>query len=211
VRLLKVVAFESLVALLFCGGKSMVEIAHKYTLADYEMLPEGAPYQLIAGDFVMSPAPIPYHQKSVGRIYALLDAFVEEHLLGETFLSPIDVYFDESDAYQPDIIFIATQRLGIIGEKNIQGAPDIIVEVLSSNAKHDLVEKKDVYEASGVKEYWIVDPERKSIDVLENVQGKFGNEFRLFSRGRNGSGSVESKVLEGFAIELAYVFAPFKK
>jgi Uma2 family endonuclease len=86
-----------------------------------------------------------------------------------------------------------------------------IVEVLSSNAKHDLVEKKEVYEASGVREYWIVDSERKSIDVLENVQGKFGNEFRLFSRGRSGVGSVESKVLEGFAIELEYVFAPFRK
>ena len=189
----------------------MLTTSRRYTLADYEALPEGAPYQLIAGSLVMSPAPIPYHQKYVGRIYALLDAFVDDHWLGETFLSPIDVYFNEMDAYQPDIIFIAAHRLGIIGEKNVQGAPDIIVEVLSSNAKHDLVEKKEVYEASGVREYWIVDSERKSIDVLENVQGKFGNEFRLFSRGRSGVGSVESKVLEGFAIELEYVFAPFRK
>ena len=189
----------------------MVEIAHKYTLADYEMLPEGAPYQLIAGDFVMSPAPKPYHQSNAGRIYVQLLLFTDERDLGVVLMSPIDVYFDQGDAYQPDIVFVSADRLDSIGEKNIQGAPDIIVEVLSSNAKHDLVEKKDVYEASGVKEYWIVDPDRKSIDVLENVQGKYGNEFRVFSRGRNGVGSVESKVLEGFAIELAYVFAPFKK
>lgn len=189
----------------------MGETAHRYTLADYEALPEGSPYQLIAGEFVMSPAPKPLHQNSALRLARKMAAFADTSDAGEVIMSPIDVYFDDVDAYQPDIIFIATQHLGIIGEKNIQGAPDIIVEVLSSNAKHDLVEKKDVYEASGVKEYWIVDPDRKSIDVLENVQGKYGNEFRVFSRGRNGTGSVESKVLEGFAIELAYVFAPFRK
>lgn len=159
----------------------------------------------------MSPAPKPYHQKSVGRIYALLDAFVAELQLGEAFLSPIDVYFDNNEAYQPDIIFISTERLDIIGEKNIQGAPDIVVEVLSSNAKYDLVDKREMYESEGVREYWIVDIDRKSIDVLENVQGKFGNEFRLFSRGRGGTGSVESKVLEGFSVELAYIFAPLRK
>jgi Uma2 family endonuclease len=88
----------------------MLTTSRRYTLADYEALPEGAPYQLIAGSLVMSPAPIPYHQKYVGRIYALLDAFVDDHWLGETFLSPIDVYFNEMDAYQPDIIFIAAHR-----------------------------------------------------------------------------------------------------
>ncbi len=182
-----------------------------HTIADYEALPEGAPYQLIGGELVMSPAPKPLHQNSALRLARKMADFADIGDAAEVIMSPIDVYFDDGDAYQPDIIVISTERLDIIGEKNVQGAPDIIVEVLSSNAKHDLVEKREVYEAHGVREYWILDPDRKSIDVLENVQGKFGNEFRLYSRGRDGTGSVESKVLEGFSVELAYIFAPFRK
>mgnify|MGYP002784240012 CR=1 FL=1 len=74
-----------------------------------------------------------------------------------------------------------------------------------------MVDKREMYEFQGVREYWIVDIDRKSIDVLENVQGKFGNEFRLFSRGCGGTASVESKVWEGFSVELAYIFAPLRK
>ena len=189
----------------------MLVTAQKYTLADYEALPESAPYQLIHGELVMSSAPKPFHQKTTGRIYALFDAFVEEHGLGEVLPSPIDVYFNEDNAYQPDVVFVSTERLNIISETNIQGAPDLVVEVLSSNAKGDLVDKKDVYEAFDVKEYWIIDPERKSIDVLENTLGKYGNEFRLYSRTRNGEGAVESKVLQGLSLEAAYIFAPLHK
>jgi Uma2 family endonuclease len=189
----------------------MTATAHTFTLADYEALPEGAPYQFITGELIMSPAPKPFHQSSVLRLARGMAAFAEEYELGEVFVSPIDVYFPNGDVYQPDILFISLERLEIIGEKNIQGVPDIVVEVLSSNAAYDLGEKKDTYEAFGVKEYWIIDSERESIDVLENVVGKYGNEFRVYSRGRKGEGAVESNVLHGFSIDLSYVFAPFKK
>ncbi|TAE26600.1 MAG: Uma2 family endonuclease [Candidatus Kapaibacterium sp.] len=189
----------------------MLAIAQKYTLADYEALPEGAPYQLIHGELVVSPTPTVYHQKVLGHTFYEIAKFVERNEHGEVFASPIDVYFNEDNAYQPDVVFVSTKRLDIIGETNIQGAPDLVVEVLSSNAKRDLVDKKDVYEAFGVKEYWILDPERKSIDVLENTLGKYGNEFRLYSRARNGEGAVESKVLAGLSVEAAYIFAPLHK
>ncbi len=189
----------------------MLATAQKYTLADYEALPEGAPYQLIHGELVISPTPTPYHQKILGRILCKVLKFAEQSDLGQVFPSPIDVYFNDDNAYQPDVVFVSTERLDIIGETNVQGAPDLVVEVLSSNAKRDLVDKKDVYEAFGVKEYWIIDPERKSIDVLENTLGKYGNEFRLYSRARNGEGAVESKVLTGLSVEAGYVFAPLHK
>lgn len=190
---------------------TMTTTTQKYTLADYEALPEGAPYQLIHGELVMSPAPKPIHQTNALRLARIMAAFAEERELGEVFISPIDVYFNDDNAFQPDVVFVSTEQLGIIGETNIQGIPDLVVEILSSNAKRDLVDKKDVYEAFGVKEYWIIDPERKSIDVLENTLGKYGNEFRLYSRARNGEGAVESKVLAGLSVEAAYIFAPIRK
>jgi Uma2 family endonuclease len=185
-------------------------IPRRYTLADYETMPYGPPYyQLIDGELVMSPAPKSFHQTSVMRLSRSLGNFVEKHNAGEVFVSPIDVYFTNTDVYQPDIVFIATERLDIIGEANIQGAPDIVMEMLSSNAKYDLGRKKNVYEAYGVKEYWIIDTKRKSIDILENVLEQQTNEFRLSSQTLNGVGTVQSSVLAGFEITLEYVFAPF--
>src|SRR3990167_6684556 len=123
-----------------------------YTYKDYEKLPEGAPYQLIGGELVMTPSPIPYHQEILGNIFYELKRFVEETTRG-------DVYFSETDIYQPDIIFISKDRLNIIGEKKIEGSPDLVIEILSpATAYYDLRIKKDTYEQSGVKEYWIVDP-----------------------------------------------------
>jgi Uma2 family endonuclease len=138
----------------FC---SMTTTAHQYTLADYEALPEGAPYQLIAGELVTSPAPKPFHQNSTLRIARQMAAFVEEQDCGVVFISPIDVYLSNEDVYQPDILFIANHHLDMIGETNIQGVPEVIVEVLSSNTRYDTFDKKNVYEACGVREYWLVD------------------------------------------------------
>ena len=94
----------------------------------------------------------------------LLTEYVEKNDLGEVFYSPIDVYFDEEDVFQPDIVFISKARLDIIGEIKIEGPPDLIIEILSpSTAYYDLGRKYEVYERSGVKEYWVVHPERKSV------------------------------------------------
>jgi Uma2 family endonuclease len=185
--------------------------ARQHTLADYETLPEGAPFQLIGGRLVMSPAPKLFHQNATLRMVRRIVEFLDDNDIGVVFIAPIDVYLSSANAYQPDLVFIAEGNLDIIGEANIQGVPDLVVEVLSSNASYDLGEKRDVYESCGVREYWIVDPERKSIDVLENVQGKLGNEFRVYSRARQGTGSVESKVLTGFTLDAAYVFAPIRR
>ncbi|RMF85647.1 MAG: Uma2 family endonuclease [Nitrospinota bacterium] len=174
-----------------------------YTYREYARLPEGAPYQLIGGKLVMTPSPSPYHQRVSKRLEFFLYDFVEkQHHLGEIFDAPIDVYFEETEVYQPDIIFISQERQNIIGEQKIEGAPDLIIEVLSpSTAYYDLKHKMRVYARHGVKEYWIVDPLERGIEVFENKNG----EFFLFSQATN-RGEVVSKLLTGFRVMVEDIF-----
>lgn len=174
----------------------------KKTYKDYEQLPEGAPYQLIGGELVMTPSPVPYHQIILRKIGYELVKFIEERKLGEVLYAPMDVYLSEYETYQPDIIFISNERFSIIGEKKIEAAPDLVIEILSeSTAYYDLKHKKRMYESSGVMEYWIVDPMEKTIEVYENING----EFKAFSQGE-GKGAVTSKLLEGFSVEPEKIF-----
>lgn len=175
------------------------------TYADYAQLPEGAPYQLIEGELVMAPAPIPDHQDVVGNIFSELRAFVLARKFGRVFASPIDVYLGPHNTPQPDIIFIARERQHIVGDKKIEGAPDIVIEVLSPvTAYYDLKKKKRIYEVAGVREYWIVDLVEKSVEVfaLEN------NVYSLFHRAEI-EGGVKSKVLPQLALDLKSVFIPW--
>lgn len=174
---------------------------NKYTYDDYAKLPESAPYQLIEGELVMTPAPSPFHQIVQSNIWLELGVWVRQRNLGRVLASPIDVYLSEKETYQPDIIFISTSRRNIIGEKKIEGAPDLVVEILSpTTGYYDLTHKKRMYAESGVKEYWVVDPVEKTFEVWENV----GGDFRLISSAR-AQGAVRSKLLEGFEITLAKV------
>ncbi len=175
----------------------------KKTYADYIALDEGAPYQLIDGELVMSPAPTFLHQLVVWRLGTHLFNFVEKHGLGVVVGSPVDVYFSETETYQPDLVFISKDRLNIVTEQNVMGAPDLVVEVLSpATGYYDLTKKRRVYEASGVKEYWIVDPTEKTVEVPANVKDLFEAVEKAPPQA-----SVESRLLDGFAVELAKLFA----
>ncbi len=174
-----------------------------YTYKDYEQLPEGSPYQLIGGELVMTPAPSPYHQIIVGNLFIAMTEFVKMNKLGVVISSPLDVYISDTETYQPDIIFIDAKRRHIIGEKKIEEAPDLVVEILSpSTGYYDLSHKKRMYETSGVREYWIVDPAEKTVEVLVNADGA----FKLISSGR-GEGKVRSHLLSGFEVTLENIFA----
>ena len=150
----------------------------------------------------MTPSPTPYHQLLSIRIEEALRARVKSGDLGEVLDAPLDVYLSETDTFQPDIIFISKERLNIIGETKIEAAPDLVIEILSpSTAYYDLRHKMRVYEATGVKEYWIVDPMEKTMEVYVNL----GKEYTLFSQARI-KGTVKSKLLDGFEIVLENIF-----
>jgi Uma2 family endonuclease len=136
-----------------------------YTVEDYMKLDDGKRYELIGGELIVVPSPRPRHQKIANRFFAALDRFVIMNNLGEVN-GDVDVHLGDM-VVAPDVFFIAKDRLDIIGELYIQGAPDLVVEVLSpSTAVHDKKRKSQIYFKHGVKEYWMVDPDLQLVEVL---------------------------------------------
>ncbi|EHQ25338.1 Uma2 family endonuclease [Mucilaginibacter paludis] len=143
----------------------------KYTDQDYTILEEGSPFQLIHYDLIISPSPGLLHQRILVRLANIIAFFSAIENSGEWFYAPTDVRFDDGNIYQPDILFISEERRAEIIKDRIEGAPDLVIEILSpSNAYYDLRQKKDIYEKYGVKEYIIFDPMQENADVyvLEN-------------------------------------------
>lgn len=174
-----------------------------YTYEDYRKLPEGAPYQLIGGMLIMTPAPSTYHQIISMKLLVKLANFVMERDLGLVLNAPVDVYLGETETYQPDIIFIAKDRLAIVEPDKINGAPDLVVEILSpGTAYYDLRKKFRVYEKTGVREYWIVDPGEQSVEVYTLQEGKF-----VLGQKAEKQGQVHSSVVEGFTLAVENIFA----
>jgi len=156
----------------------------------FDSLPEGTRAQLIENNLVMSPAPLSRHQITLDLIYPELSIYARKKKLGIALTAPTDVYLDNQNAYQPDIMFIPNERLDIIKENGLHGAPGLIIEILSpATAKYDLEDKKDVYERSGVTEYWIVDPADNSTTGYYLVNDEYHEFFK-------GTGRIESKLLD---------------
>lgn len=167
----------------------------------YKLLPEGAPYQLIEGELIMTPAPNPIHQIILGNIVEKIRQFTKGK--GLVLFSPVDLYLDDENAFQPDLIFIPNEKKHIIKKDGIYGPPDLVIEILSpSTAHYDLREKFRVYERAGVKEYWIVDPEIKSIEVYGRSEGRFSLLIKA-----EGTAEVKSALLEGFRSSLDEIFS----
>ncbi|MEM9186200.1 MAG: Uma2 family endonuclease [Planctomycetota bacterium] len=146
--------------------------AGPYTAADYWRLPEGEPVELIQGRLVMSPAPISLHQFVVRQLSRWLES-AEESAGGVVYISPIDVVLDDQNIVQPDLIYLAKDRLDQIGDR-IEGAPSLVIEVLSpSTANRDRQQKLQLYARHSVPEYWMVDPDARTLEFLVNDEGRF--------------------------------------
>lgn len=139
----------------------------KLTYEDFLLFPDdGKRHELIDGDHYVTPSPITRHQRISRNLMIALHSFVTKHRLGEVFAAPYDVILSDVDVVEPDLLFVSAGRATIITEKNIQGAPDIVVEILSeSTRKTDEMVKRKRYEQFGIMEYWIVDPELESVKV----------------------------------------------
>lgn len=179
-----------------------VAIKELKTYEDYAKLPEGAPYQLIDGEFVMSPAPELYHQDVSANIYDALKSLVRQRRLGKVYYAPVDVSLGEYNTFQPDLVFVSNERLHVLQGKRIVGAPDIVVEILSpTTGYYDLATKKDTYESHGVKEYWVVDPKGKTIEIFENVNGRFVSVAK-----EREKGIIASHLLPDLKLDVSDVF-----
>lgn len=144
----------------------MVRTLPKFTYEDYLLLPEDKRYELIGGDLMMVPSPGFKHQEILLKLVRLLADFVEKNDLGRILIAPFDVVLSSFDVVQPDLIFVSQDRLSIITEQNIDGPPDLVIEILSSDQNKDRIIKKKLYAKHGIKEYWLVDPEAKNIEVM---------------------------------------------
>ena len=175
----------------------------KLTVADYMNTPDDVRCQLIDGELILAPSPTTRHQRISLRLAVELTQHIERTGLGEVWIAPLDVVFPDREVYQPDILFVSNERKGIITEANIQGAPDLVVEILSpSTQRHDRGHKQDVYAERGVREYWIVDPDSSTLEVLSA-----GSNGWTLTATFSAEDALASPLLPGLSIELGQVFA----
>lgn len=138
-----------------------------WSYAEFARLPDdGNRYEIIDGDLCVTPSPQPRHQIIATKLAALLEPELEAHSLGWIMTGSVDVLFGEGDYLAPDVVFVRQDRQAIITGRGIEGPPDLVVEVLSpSTAFRDRGIKLERYAAFGVPEYWIVDPDRRQVEV----------------------------------------------
>lgn len=175
----------------------------RMTAAEFFELPESnSPIELLNGELVVSPTPIPLHQDVTLNTATLLKQ-IAKVVGGKVYVAPLEVYFDDDNVPQPDVMWIAPTNLKVIGEKRLEGAPDLIVEVLSpGTAKNDKETKFRLYQKYQVREYWIVDPVHQLVDVWSLVEGRF------VWQGAYGVGDTfNSSVLGGQSIEVTLIFS----
>ncbi len=138
-----------------------------FTYEDYCNFPEDERYEIIDGELIVVAAPLRVHQGTSRNISTPLDTFVKANQLGEMYYAPIDVILSNINVVQPDILFVSRERSHILADEGIKGAPDLVIEVLSpSTARLDKVRKRELYARFGVKEYWQVDTDDLSVEVL---------------------------------------------
>ena len=140
----------------------------RLTYEDYVLFPDdGNRHEIIDGEHYVTAAPFVRHQRIVVRLTVSLGRFLEQHPLGELLVAPTDILLSPHDIVQPDLFFISNERSAITKDANIQGAPDLVIEILSdSTRRRDETLKRDRYERFGVLEYWIVDPQRRTVRVF---------------------------------------------
>ncbi len=177
-------------------------IKTKATFADYAALPESNQIiELIDGEIIVNP-PLDAHQDVLGTIYVFLRQSLKG---GKLRMAPTGIYFDETNSFEPDIFWVSPQNEHcFLGDDNRywHGAPDLIVEILStSTASKDRGIKFDTYEQSGVREYWLVDPLSRYIEVYNNRQGVF-TRLGLFEPDK----TFVSEVLAGINVDVSVLF-----
>ena len=132
---------------------------------------DGKRHEIIDGVHYVTPSPVTPHQAISGRLFLSLGNFLaEQPQLGRVFYAPFDVIFTRWDVVEPDLLVIAGDQLDILTTKNVQGAPNLVVEIGSPSTRpRDETIKRKLYERFGVEEYWVIDPEIETIAVYRRV------------------------------------------
>lgn len=170
---------------------------------ELDLFEDGYFYELINGEIVKRSSPDTDHQNASSNLTFLLQSFVREKKLGQIFFAPYDVFLDEENMLQPDIIFVAKESKAIIKKGCIEGAPNLVVEILSRGTfKKDRGDKFNLCRSVGIPEYWIVDPRSETIEIYVLQKGDYEPSSYAMEKGE-----IESQVLVGLKVEAADVFA----
>lgn len=180
-----------------------IDRSKEWTVDDFLKLEESnTPCELINGELVMSPAPTPFHQNVTGKLFIILEKESTKSN-GKVFFAPIDLYIDYKNVFQPDLVFISSEKRNIITNRGIEGVPDLIVEIISpSNVFTDRNRKKKVYQQIGVREYWIVDPANHTLEVYKHDQPDADVPHLYLVK----EGEVSSSVLVNLKFDLKDIF-----
>ena len=176
------------------------------TYKDYVALtpPDSGNYELHNGQIVYMASPTPHHQDIATELTTQMRIFAKQRQLGKVYSAPLDTVFDEINTLQPDVLFIAKERLAIIGPKKIEGAPDFVVEIQSGgNTPKEMGYKKYVYETFMVREYWVINLKKETITKYLNEEGEF-RQAGIFSKDEE----VASDMLSGFRVSLKELSEP---
>lgn len=178
----------------------------RLTYEDYVRLPDdGNRYEIIDGELYVNPSPVPRHQDIVLNLAIALRLYFHAHGGGRVYISPLDVVLAEDGIVEPDIIVIKTDRVSIVGETNVQGAPNLVVEVLSDRTRRvDELKKRKLYERSGVDEYWIVDPGIELVKIYRRSNAIFELAAEIDT---DAGGAITSPLLPGFSLDVREAFA----
>jgi Uma2 family endonuclease len=180
----------------------------RLTYEDFLLFPDdGRRHEIIDGEHYVTPSPNTRHQELVGRLYFELALYLRDHRqAGRVFLAPFDVVFTRWDVVEPDLLLVAGDQTSIITDKNVQGAPALVVEILSPGTrKTDEQVKRRLFDRGGVREYWLVDPELELIKVFRRqVDGSFRRDAELT---REVLDVLTTPLLEGFTLHLHKLFA----
>ncbi len=180
------------------GWKPRIQLTYE----EYRTTPEDKRYELLDGELIMAAAPNEAHQRVQAELGFRLMTFVKAKSLGRIYFAPTDVALSGIDVAQPDLLFVSSERRHIITPANIQGAPDLVVEILSpATAERDKGYKRALYAQHGVKEYWLVGTEPGTITVL--ILGDSG--FEVVDTYGEGD-TLTSPTLEGFSVQVDEIF-----
>ena len=161
-------------------------------------------YEIINGEMIRKSAPAPIHQEVLKNLLYIIETHNRLQKIGKLFCAPIDVFLDDYNKLQPDLVFISEKNKNIITNDGIMGVPDLVIEIISpTSVIRDRIEKKNVYERFAIPEFWLVDPQNKAIEIytLKN------NSYELFSAATVLEGGLNQFLFEGLLINFNEIFA----
>jgi len=180
----------------------------RLTYDDFLLFPDdGKRHEIIDGEHYVTPSPVKRHQLLVGRLFFEIERHLRRHAgMGQVFLSPFDVIFTKWDIVEPDLLFVAADQPEILTDKNVQGAPALVIEILSAGTrKVDQGVKLRLFEREGVREYWLVDPDHDRVKVFRRQPDQSFPAIADLAREQHDV--LTTPLLPGLSIRLFELFA----